>query len=394
MGFGQTAADRLSNEAARTLTESAAFFGLSYAGVKLLSSTATPFRYVVPVLGTALTYSFAGNLAKSLPEHANNLAGSWSRTWNDRNIDLEKEKQVFANAIGPFLFDSTVAITSGVLGGKLASRQIQNSQTLNLMLEKHGAQIKENVFTIASQPAADGLRTMGTAFSVKQNQLGTAFHVVQDRPGQNWFYFNSVGKGQVKVLAGLPQRDLALLALADGKPSFKAFELAKDTRGLDTRGVIVGAESGKKIKVKPANLQYGLGPRTNSYIADLGYEQATGRMHTVNGGRGWPGMSGGPAIAANGEVVGILSTTNPILNVISNVGTSSAPASSMRYLLKLVERSKQASSTMSLAEAAKAFKMPETQVLNMIRKEKLEAFLQPSPGNEIAWQWRIMRPAQ
>lgn len=386
LGLAQTTGDRLGNHLTATAVETAAFAGLSYGMVRLASS-ATPMRYALPVLTAAMGYSFVGNMMKEFPQKAEMLSTAWKDTWHSP-ANLKSRQQEVADTLGPFLFDTSLGMVAGLAGGRLAARQIENKAILNYMKQNYGNKIDESVFRVASEPNAKGLRQMGSAFAVADDKLATAFHVVQDKPGQSWTFINASEKGQVKVLAGLPQRDLALMQYTEGA-HFKALPIAKSMDTLPQSGVVVGA-LGKKMEVRPANFMLGAGRNMNDYTADLGPAVGGGFGHMVKGGSAWRGMSGGPAIAQSGEVVGVMSTVNPLFN-LANIGTDSTPSTSLRHLMSMVEKSKTPGSTMTLPEAMKELKLPAGEIMSRLDKGKLHGFLVPSASDTNAWSWLIMK---
>lgn len=394
IGAAQTTGNRLTENFGNTMLQTAASAGLGYAFVRLASSNFTPVRYAMPVLAGAMTYSFAANLAGDLKNQASTISTAWTKAWNDPGSVNEQQKRV-AESVGPFVFDMTLNTLAGIAGGKIAANGIENRAIKSFMEEKYGQQIRESVFTIASEADKSNLRYVGSSFAVDRNKLATAFHVVQDKPGDKWHYFNSSSKGEAKILAGLPQGDLAILQTAESNAvSFShSFPIAKNLEKLPSAGVLVGSVGGKRIELRPGVFEEGLGVTGNNYTADLGPEIAGGFTRVIRGGKSWPGMSGGPAIAETGEVVGVMSSLNPFLNVVG-MGTSSVPATNISYLMRLIERAKQPGIALNLTEASQSFGMSQTKVIEQVQRGKLQGFVIPSESKPLQWEWRILKPEQ
>lgn len=394
IGTVRTAGNRLTENFANTMMQTAASARLGYAFVRLASSQITPVRYAMPVLASAMGYSFAVNLAGDLKNQAGALTGAWNLAWNKPESLNEAQNRV-ADSIGPFVFDMALNTAAGLAGGKIAARGIENRAIKSFMEEKYGDQIRDSVFTIASEADKSNLRYIGSSFAIDKNRLATAFHVVQDKAGDKWTYFNSKHKGEAKIVAGFPQQDLAILQA--GQPNSISFSnpfiVAQNLEKLPQAGVLVGSVGGKRIELRPGIFEEGLGVTGNSYTADLGPEVTGGFTRAVRGGRSWPGMSGGPAISANGEVVGVMSTLNPILNVVG-MGTAAVPAPSLNYFMRLLERAKEPGIALNITEASQALGLSQTRVLEQVRLGKLQGFVVPSPSKPLEWEWRILKPEQ
>ena len=386
LGIAQTTGDRLSNQLPQTALETATFAGFSYAFVRLASSN-TPARYFMPVLSAAMGYSFVGNMIKEFPQKSETISNALTQSWNP-SVNIREQQQKVADTLGPFLFGTTLGLAAGLAAGKLAATQIYNKTLLENMKLNYGKNIDESVFRVASEPARNGLRQMGSSFAVAEDKLATAFHVVQDRPGETWTFINASERGSVKPIAGLPQRDIALMQTLDGSANFKALPLAKSMDHLPQDGVVVGA-LGKKIEVRPAYFQEGAGRSLNTYTADLGVAYGGGFHHSVKGGASWRGMSGGPAIAESGEVVGVLSSVNPLYNLF-NAGTDSIPSPAVRNLMHMFERSKTPGAALTLPQAARHFRLSPEAIITQVEKGKMLGFVVPS-SNPNTWEWRILR---
>lgn len=386
LGFGQTAADRLINHFPETAMQSAAFAGLTY-GIVRFASANTPLKYAIPVLSTAMTYSFLGNSIKTLPDQVRTISGAWKQTWSTTNSDtVFAEQKKVANTVGPFLFDTTVGMMSGMIGGKIAANQIENKNLLGFMKDKYQERLDHSIFRIASEPDATGLRNIGSSFAIEPNKLATAFHVVQDQPGQTWTFLNKTERGSATIVAGFPQSDLAILSIKEG-PKLNAIPVAKQFIDGEP-GILVGIPANKFVQ-SPAYFRDGVGVTANSFKADLGYENGGGFIRVVRGGKAWPGMSGGPAISTNGEVVGVVASTNPVLSLFG-VGSNSIPGKNLTYFEQLLERSK-SNGSLSLAEASHEFGFSGAKILDQIRKGKIDAFVVPSSTNIESWEWRILK---
>lgn len=386
LGLAKTTGDRLQNHFPETAIQTAGFAGLSY-GIVRFASANTPFRYVVPVISTAMTYSFLANTIRTLPEQLNTMGGAWQETWNSRSeSNVREQSQKIANTLGPFLFDASLGMASGLIGGKIAANQVENRAILGFMKDKYQTQLDHSVYRIASEPDATGMRFIGSSFAIEPQKLATAFHVIQDKPGTNWTFLNKTERGNASIVAGFPQSDLAILAVKDG-PAMTPLPVAK-TFSNGEPGILMGVP-GKKFVMSPAHFSEGIGVTMNSFTADLGPEVAGGLTRTIKGGKAWPGMSGGPAISTNGEVVGVMTSSNPVLNIFG-AGTNSVPARNLNYFMEMIERS-QTRGSLSLSEASQQLGFSGAKVLDQIRKGKLDAFVIPSTTNVESWEWRILK---
>lgn len=389
-GLGQTTLERLSQKPGETLIQTGASGALGWGFVKLASSKYMPARYGAAVTGAALSYSFIANLACDLKDKSSSLSDVWQKTWAGA-ANLDHERQRIADSLGPFIFDTSLSMLAGLAGGKIAAKGIENRATLKYMQDNHGKLIDEAVFKLISQPDKNGFGYMGTSFAIGKERMATAFHVVQDKPGLAWNFESKVGlKGDATVIAGMPQRDLALLK-TNGAPFETVLPLAKNLDSLPSRGVLVGAPSGNKLEARPVVLEKAGGITGNTYKSDLGMEHNGGLIQAINSGRGWLGMSGGPSIAHNGEVVGVLSAVNPVFNLFGK-GTTSVPSPSLRYFEALVNKAQQPGATLSLQEAAVKLNMSPQKVVQNVNKGKLHGFLVPAKENSAQWQWRILQP--
>lgn len=388
IGAAQTAAKRIEEQPLETLGQTGISAALGYGFVRLASSSLAPIRYGLPVISGALTYSFAANILTDIKNQATTVSNAWTNTWNDPN-STERERAAVAKSLGPFAFDMTLNTVAGLVGGKVAANGVENRAILKLMDDKYGEQIRASVFKLASEPDKTNLRYIGSSFATDEKTLATAFHVVQDKPSDKWLYFNAKEKGNARVIAGLPDSDLALLKSDGASPFKQSLPLAKSIEGPQA-GVLVGSPGAKDIVMKPGVFEPGIGPLVNSYRADLGEEITAGFTRALRGGKSWVGMSGGPVVSEAGEAIGVMSTLNPVLNVVG-LGTSSSPSSNLRYLMNLVERGSQPGASMSLAEASQSLSINPAMVLARIKSGKLEGYVVPSKSIPLDWEWRILK---
>ena len=383
-GYANAGVDRLSNHKLQTASELTISAALTY-GLVRAANSGPAVRYAAALTGGALSFSFAKNVLSNFSETTNQLKEVVQSTWNnDSNLEANKDK--VANLVGPFLFDTSVALAGGIAGGRLANRQGAERAVMSLMEERFGAQINESVFRAISSPQKDGLRYFGSAYAVQSDKLATAFHVVKDDPSRAWMLTRSGENLQANVLAAHPYYDLALFGTTNSR-KLNPLPLANLAERDSAAGIIVGSPGGNGIKWKPASFSQGRLPTGSEYNTVYGRETAGGFIHAINGGSGRRGMSGGPSILETGEVVGTLSSIYPVGKIVG-AGTASIPSETLSSLMRLVEKSQNPQFNFSSKEAAAKLGLTEAVVLSKLREAKLPGFLVPQ--GDSRWQWRVI----
>lgn len=382
-GYLEAANDRFSNHKIQTASELGISAAVSYGLVRATHSGA-PVRYAMAVTGAALTFSFVKNVLFDMSDSFSQLKEVVTDSWESGN-KLDSNKTKVANLVGPFLFDTTLALSGGMAGGRLASKHLSERSLLSSMEEKYGQQIRESVYTAQSSPINDR-RFYGSAYAVQNDKLATAFHVVKDDPTRPWTLLQSNEKLHVNVLAAHPYFDLALFKTTSGG-KLSPLPLATLSERSTTVGVIVGSPGGLGISMKPAKFREGVFPYGVQYNTVNGRESVNSIVTAVHGGSGRPGMSGGPAMSATGEVIGTLSTIYPA-GKLFGAGTLSVSSQALSSLLKLVEKSQNSKVNFSTKEAAAKLKLTETAVINKLRDAKLPGFLVPE--SNARWEWRVI----
>lgn len=379
-GYLGAACDRLSNHKLEMASELGVSAALSY-GLVRAANGLPPVRYAAAVSGAALSFSFVKNVLSELPQSFAQLKDISKDSW-DREDTFESNKTKLGKLFGPVLFDASVVLAGGMVGGRFAKKHVSEQAVLSSMQDKFGKQIDESVFT-AQSSAVNGKQYYGSAYAVESDKLATAFHVVKDEASRPWTMMRNGESMQANVLAAHPYFDLALFKVASGKP-LTPLPLASLSERNTALGVIVGSPGAKGIEMRPARFREGLLPYGIEYNTVNGRESVNSLLASVHGGSGRPGMSGGPALIETGEVVGTLSTLYPAGKLVG-VTTLSVPSHALRSFLKLVERPQY-----SPKDAAAKLKISEEAVLKKLHDGQLAGFLVPSSKNQ--WQWRVSLP--
>lgn len=383
-GYVDAASDRLRNTKLQTASEFGISAALTY-GLVRAGNSIPSVRYAAGLTGAALSFSFIKNIASDLTLAYRELKEVAADSWKSDN-SLDANRQRVANLLGPFLFDTSIALAGGIVGGRVAHRQGSEKTLLVSMESKYGDQINQSVFTAQSR-AIDGKRFYGSAYAVESDKLATAFHVVKDDPSRSWALLrNNKDRLDATVLAAHPYFDLALFKTQNGA-KVSPLPLASLSDRNTTAGIIVGSPGGRGIQLKTAAFHEARLPYGAQYQTANGVESVSSFVAGVRGGNGRPGMSGGPAILETGEVVATLSSLNPSGKLIG-AGTLSVPSQALQSLLKLVEKSQTPQFNLSTKEAAAKLKLSEDIVLSRLREANLPGFL--VPNHKVGWEWRVV----
>lgn len=262
---------------------------------------------------------------------------------------------------------------------------------------KLAASVDQSVYRAKSAIFNDkGYRYFGTAFAVDKSRLGTAFHVVADEPIRPWQLQNRLKETlNAKVVAGHPGFDLALFETLEKKelipmPLRKQLLEANELQS----GFIVGAPGGHAIEMRAAQFRKGLTAVGNDYRTERSWEHSAGFLPTVAGGKASRGMSGGPAIQENGEVLGVLQSANFGLPRLFGLGTSSVPSTAMTKLLEMVEKAKVPGAAMNLSTAADELRIAPKKLVEQLQRGKIAGFLVPKGSSQADahWDWIVLRP--
>ncbi|MBX9723000.1 MAG: serine protease [Candidatus Obscuribacterales bacterium] len=387
-----TAKDSLVVHPWRTFSETSAMAAGSYALGRLTNSTG-PFRVVGPIVSTALSLSFAKNMVNDLPERLGTISSAVKSTWESPENQNMNQNRVSA-MLGGFAFDAACFASIGLSAGKMGALASERKAIEKIMSSRFSEQIDQNVFRMKSTQRIDGQFFYGTAFGVDSSRLGTAFHVVMDGSKQPWLLQNRLGKKfNAEILAAHPLYDLALLK-AEGNQALQAFPLSKNPLSQESMtGAIVGAPNGGNIELRPAKFSKGMVPINLSYITKDGIETSRGFMPAVTGGKGWRGMSGGPALDDTGQVIGVLNSTTVGLPRLFGLGTASIPSPALANLLRLVDAAKAPGASMNLKSASEMMGISEKKLLSKLQSGKVAGFLVPALEDKLApanWEWRVV----
>lgn len=172
------------------------------------------------------------------------------------------------------------------------------------------AQNKTNPKATAPAPQNDkGGYASGTAWQVSNNQLVTAFHVVNGAKSMG-IAVNGEMKS-ARVIASDPSNDLALIQLTDTNLSTKPLVLASKPAQLGSRVAVLGYPLpdilGVKIQATTGEVSKLAGIRD-----DLRFYQISAAVQSGN--------SGGPLISSQGEVIGVVSSKLNAMNTLNEKG--------------------------------------------------------------------------
>lgn len=397
IGIGSGAAAQAKNAMLehpwRTLGETSAISIGSYALGRLTNSSG-PFRIVGSVVSGALGLSFAKNILSDMPQKSGTLSGAIKSTWQSDETKNVNQNQVAAT-LGAFVFDATCFASIGLSSGKIGALASESKAIEKIMNSRFSEQIDQNVFRLKSTQRQDGKFIYGTAFGVDSSRLGTAFHVVVDDSKHPYSLQNRLGKKfNAEVLAAHPLYDLAILK-ADANQSLQAFPIRKEFLGQESKiGAIVGAPNGGNIELRPAKFTDGIVPINLSYGTANGIETTRGLVPAVVGGKGWPGMSGGPVLDETGHVVAVLNSTTIGLPRYLGLGTASIPSPALANLLKLIDAAKVPGASMDLKAASVTLGISEKKLLKNLQTGKAPGFLVPASEHTASlanWEWRILK---
>ena len=183
---------------------------------------------------------------------------------------------------------------------------------LNIACSEFKRPINETKKVINPQNPATKAPTYfsGTAWQVSNNQLVTAYHVVNGAKSM----FISLANGETKaakVIASDPSNDLAVIQIIDGTLVTKPLQLANKPSLLGTKIAVIGYPLpdilGTKVQA------------TSGEISKLAGIQDDLRFYQISAAV-QQGNSGGPLLNQQGEVIGVVSSKLNAINILKEHG--------------------------------------------------------------------------
>lgn len=144
----------------------------------------------------------------------------------------------------------------------------------------------------------------GTGFNISPDGIiVTAYHVVRDvRPGTLTVQFRGRPKYSAKLIKAVPEHDVAILKLSRARSGLPYLKLAQRKVMLMEMVLLAGYPEKKGALVESGMVNY-----VNLTIPVKMQDQQEVKVETFAiGAQAYPGMSGGPVVNSQGEVVGIL----------------------------------------------------------------------------------------
>jgi S1-C subfamily serine protease len=306
---------------------------------------------------------------------------SESFSWNTIASDIY-------NGVKAHPVESTAAVAavaaSAIIGKRFLGSTIEivGSRFSKTALSSELNQIAHNsLFTVSTG------YSRGSGFALRSDGLiGTAFHVTEDAPIHTLSNLSGL-RFTARPIAALPGPDVAILK-ADSQVQLESIKLGSQLLEGKTKVVSMGMP-GEKLSIFTGAVSR---DRTAIMPPEL-YKTETGRFLPnspatyLSGVKIAPGMSGGPLLNAQNEVVGS-ATGKAMYTFRTYVATE---VSHMSRLLQLVERAERSGGGVTLEEAAKKLSLSQRQVLDRLHTAQLDGFLVPkaTPKGQV-WNWKVL----
>jgi S1-C subfamily serine protease len=396
-GLDATLQDRLIDHPELTAVELLGAGVAGYALARAGGSEKVLWKLGAQVASASLMFSFLRDVNVKAGEVWQAASDTWSSPAN-----FEHNQDVIARSVTPFLFDTAVTMVPGMFGAKFGSI-VNYTEGIKAPLV---GPARGSVFRIEGPDFVQGgerLHWSGSGFAVSSDgKIGTAFHVA-DR-SMKFNLKNVIGmRLSAKPIAGLPREDVALLeAELEPNMQLKPLTLAKSSlTGKPVEGAAIGTPAGRSLTIRTGMLENvpSAGGKSFSYETKQGMLTVEPPARWVKGAGASGGMSGGPVMTRNGEVIAtVMADNGDLAGNWFHDNAINSPVEYMNKLIDMTERAKVPGAAVSLDEAATRLQLSPQAVLDRINAGTLDGFTVPSgeaPNTQhVIWDWRVLLDRQ